>query len=43
MKFTIIEKVNNMEKEMRFCQSCGMPLTDDVLGTNAELVMMKRR
>ena len=36
MKFTIIEKVNNMEKEMRFCQSCGMPLTDDVLGTNAD-------
>ena len=25
-----------MEKEMRFCQSCGMPLTDDVLGTNAD-------
>ncbi len=24
-----------MEK-MRFCQSCGMPLTDDVLGTNAD-------
>ena len=21
---------------MRFCQSCGMPLTDDVLGTNAD-------
>ena len=26
----------NMEKEMKFCQSCGMPLTDDVLGTNAD-------
>ena len=25
-----------MEKEMRFCQSCGMPLSDDVLGTNAD-------
>ena len=25
-----------MNKEQRFCQSCGMPLTDDVLGTNAE-------
>ena len=25
-----------MEKEMKFCQSCGMPLTDDVLGTNAD-------
>ena len=25
-----------MEKTMRFCQSCGMPLTDDVLGTNAD-------
>ena len=24
-----------MEK-MKFCQSCGMPLTDDVLGTNAD-------
>ena len=23
-------------KEMRFCQSCGMPLTEDVLGTNAD-------
>ena len=26
----------NMEKVMKFCQSCGMPLTDDVLGTNAD-------
>ena len=25
-----------MEKEMKFCQSCGMPLTEDVLGTNAD-------
>ncbi len=25
-----------MEKEMRFCQSCGMPLSEDVLGTNAD-------
>ena len=23
-----------MEKEMKFCQSCGMPLNDQVLGTN---------
>ena len=22
--------------EQRFCQSCGMPLTEDVLGTNAD-------
>ena len=22
--------------DQRFCQSCGMPLTEDVLGTNAE-------
>ena len=22
--------------EQRFCQSCGMPLTDDILGTNAD-------
>jgi len=25
-----------MEEAMKFCQSCGMPLTDDVLGTNAD-------
>ena len=25
-----------MEKELKFCQSCGMPLTDEVLGTNAD-------
>jgi len=25
-----------MEKDMKFCQSCGMPLTDEVLGTNAD-------
>lgn len=25
-----------MNKEMRFCQSCGMPLTDEILGTNAD-------
>ncbi len=23
-----------MGKEMKFCQSCGMPLTDEILGTN---------
>lgn len=22
--------------EQKFCQSCGMPLTEDVLGTNAD-------
>lgn len=22
--------------EMKFCQSCGMPLTNEVLGTNAD-------
>ena len=22
--------------KVKFCQSCGMPLTDDVLGTNAD-------
>ena len=26
----------NMEKTMKFCQSCGMPLNDQVLGTNAD-------
>ena len=25
-----------MNKEMKFCQSCGMPLTEDVLGTNTD-------
>lgn len=25
-----------MNNEMKFCQSCGMPLTDEVLGTNAD-------
>ena len=25
-----------MNKEMIFCQSCGMPLTEEVLGTNAD-------
>ena len=25
-----------MENEMKFCQSCGMPLTDENLGTNAD-------
>ena len=25
-----------MEKEIHFCQSCGMPLTDEILGTNAD-------
>ncbi len=22
--------------EQKFCQSCGMPLTDEILGTNAD-------
>ena len=26
--------INNMEQ--KFCQSCGMPLRDEVLGTNAD-------
>lgn len=25
-----------MDKEKHFCQSCGMPLTDEILGTNAD-------
>ena len=25
-----------MEKKMKFCQSCGMPLTEEILGTNAD-------
>lgn len=27
---------DNKNKEMQFCQSCGMPLTDEILGTNAD-------
>ena len=26
----------NMESTMKFCQSCGMPLTDELFGTNAD-------
>ena len=25
-----------MDQNQKFCQSCGMPLTDEVLGTNAD-------
>ena len=25
-----------MNKEQTFCQSCGMPLTTEILGTNAD-------
>ena len=25
-----------MEKEQKYCQSCGMPLTEEILGTNAD-------
>ena len=25
-----------MENEMKFCQSCGMPLTNEILGTNVD-------
>ena len=25
-----------MMTEMKFCQSCGMPLSEEVLGTNAD-------
>jgi len=25
-----------MEQKMKFCQSCGMPLNNEVLGTNAD-------
>ena len=34
----IIDNYDKQEKNMkqRFCQSCGMPLTEDVLGTNAD-------
>ena len=26
----------NTDKEIKFCQSCGMPLTDEISGTNAD-------
>lgn len=26
-----------MTMEQKFCQSCGMPLTDEILGTNADV------
>jgi RimJ/RimL family protein N-acetyltransferase/general stress protein 26 len=29
-------KINKESMEQRFCQSCGMPLTEEVLGTNAD-------
>lgn len=32
MKVSIMKEM----KEVRFCQSCGMPLTDEVLGINAD-------
>ena len=25
-----------MYNKMKYCQSCGMPLTDELLGTNAD-------
>ena len=31
-----IDSNNYMENEMKFCQSCGMPLTEELLGTNAD-------
>ena len=27
--------------DQKFCQSCGMPLTEEVLGTNADVVRTK--
>ena len=34
--FCKVKMLKDMEKTMKFCQSCGMPLTDEVLGTNAD-------
>ena len=31
-----IETYKNNSMKQKFCQSCGMPLTDEVLGTNAD-------
>lgn len=28
--------MKNNNKDLKFCQSCGMPLNDDILGTNAD-------
>ena len=36
LKWDTSDDNNKMNKEMNFCQSCGMPLTEDVLGTNAD-------
>ena len=38
--YQIGNKLRNMEK-MKFCQSCGMPLTDDVLGTIFKGIMLR--
>ena len=34
--FCSIETYKNNSMKQKFCQSCGMPLTDEVLGTNAD-------
>ena len=34
--FAASKRIKNNNMEQKFCQSCGMPLTDEVLGTNAD-------
>ena len=34
--FCTVKTLKSNSMKQKFCQSCGMPLTDDVLGTNAD-------
>ena len=34
MYFCTVKNIKEYMMKQKFCQSCGMPLTDDVLGTN---------
>ena len=39
MYFCTVKTINYKQEnsmEQKFCQSCGMPLTEEVLGTNAD-------
>ena len=35
-KLRIFTKTNEITMEQKFCQSCGMPLTEEMKGTNAD-------
>ena len=36
MYFCTVKNIKEYMMKQKFCQSCGMPLTEDVLGTNAD-------